>query len=329
MLKTAGFSLPAKVHIHGFLTVGGEKMSKSQGHLRPRVDVPGAPRPGLSALLLRLEADLAGGRPRSEPRRVRRPGQRRHGGQGGQPGQPHGRGSPSRPAWRPRIPTTADCSSRRPPTARPSPRPTRRAISPGRCGWCFRPASGPTSSSRTMPLGTSARPGKQTKRLQDVCTIGLNLFRQLAVYLAPVLPRLAEQTGKLLDDPIRSWDQSQQPLLGTPVGRFEHLMQRVDPQAGRRHDRRQHGGRGRAGRRHGRAAGQRRAAAGRAAGRADQLRRVRQGGPAGGAGGGGRGRAGGQETLEADAQPGRRPQRSTSLPASRRSIGPSSWSAGW
>ncbi|MDE0939618.1 MAG: methionine--tRNA ligase, partial [Pirellulales bacterium] len=31
MLKTAGFSLPTKVRIHGFLTVGGEKMSKSKG----------------------------------------------------------------------------------------------------------------------------------------------------------------------------------------------------------------------------------------------------------------------------------------------------------
>ncbi len=31
MLKTAGYSLPAKVHIHGFLTVDGEKMSKSKG----------------------------------------------------------------------------------------------------------------------------------------------------------------------------------------------------------------------------------------------------------------------------------------------------------
>ena len=31
MLKTAGFTLPTKVHIHGFLTVGGEKMSKSKG----------------------------------------------------------------------------------------------------------------------------------------------------------------------------------------------------------------------------------------------------------------------------------------------------------
>ena len=31
MLHTAGFSLPTKVHIHGFLTVNGEKMSKSKG----------------------------------------------------------------------------------------------------------------------------------------------------------------------------------------------------------------------------------------------------------------------------------------------------------
>ena len=31
MLKSAGFNLPTKIHIHGFLTVGGEKMSKSQG----------------------------------------------------------------------------------------------------------------------------------------------------------------------------------------------------------------------------------------------------------------------------------------------------------
>ena len=34
MLKTAGYSLPTKVHIHGFLTVDGEKMSKSKGHVR-------------------------------------------------------------------------------------------------------------------------------------------------------------------------------------------------------------------------------------------------------------------------------------------------------
>ncbi len=72
------------------------------------------------------------------------------------------------------------------------------------------------------------RGSEQAKRLQDVCTIGLNLFRQLAVYLAPVLPQLVKQTGELLNDPITRWEQSQRPLLGTSVSRFQHLMQRVD-----------------------------------------------------------------------------------------------------
>ena len=66
--------------------------------------------------------------------------------------------------------------------------------------------------------------------LQDVCTIGLNLFRQLCVYLAPILPRLAQQCGQLLGDPIVSWEQSAKPLLGTPVAKFEHMMTRVKPE---------------------------------------------------------------------------------------------------
>jgi len=64
--------------------------------------------------------------------------------------------------------------------------------------------------------------------LRAVCTIGVNLFRQLAVYLAPVLPRLAAQTGELLGAPIENWDDASKPLLGTQVGKFKHMMQRVD-----------------------------------------------------------------------------------------------------
>ena len=51
-----------------------------------------------------------------------------------------------------------------------------------------------------------ARTRPRRDELRDVCTIGLNLFRQLAVYLAPVLPRLAQQTGELLGEPIARWD---------------------------------------------------------------------------------------------------------------------------
>lgn len=70
-------------------------------------------------------------------------------------------------------------------------------------------------------------PDKQDE-LRDICTVALNLFRQIAVYLAPVLPRLAEQTGELLNDPITSWEQSQTPLVGTSVNKFTHMMKRVE-----------------------------------------------------------------------------------------------------
>jgi methionyl-tRNA synthetase len=73
-----------------------------------------------------------------------------------------------------------------------------------------------------------AKDPHQADRLRNVCTVGLNLFRQLAVYLAPVLPRLARQTGELLGESITRWEQSQTPLTGTRVGRFQHMMKRVD-----------------------------------------------------------------------------------------------------
>jgi methionyl-tRNA synthetase len=65
-------------------------------------------------------------------------------------------------------------------------------------------------------------------KLQDVATVSLNLFRQLAVYLAPVLPKLAVQAGDLVGGPIQSWEESQRPLAGLPVGAFTPLMRRVE-----------------------------------------------------------------------------------------------------
>ncbi|HEY2147786.1 MAG TPA: methionine--tRNA ligase subunit beta, partial [Pirellulales bacterium] len=65
--------------------------------------------------------------------------------------------------------------------------------------------------------------------VQDICTVTLNLYWQLIVYLAPVLPRLADQTGELLNRPIRHWSDAQQPLIGTPVAPFRTLLTRVEP----------------------------------------------------------------------------------------------------
>jgi methionyl-tRNA synthetase len=59
--------------------------------------------------------------------------------------------------------------------------------------------------------------------------VALNVFRQLAVYLAPVLPSLAEKAGALFGVAITSWSDAKQPLVGIPINKFQHMMQRVDP----------------------------------------------------------------------------------------------------
>ncbi len=77
------------------------------------------------------------------------------------------------------------------------------------------------------PWNLKKDPDRQSE-LQDVCTIALNLFRQIVIYLAPVLPEIAVQAGSLLNDPIVSWDQAGQPLTGTPVAKFKHMMKRIE-----------------------------------------------------------------------------------------------------
>ena len=77
------------------------------------------------------------------------------------------------------------------------------------------------------PWNLKKDPEKQTE-LQNVCTIALNLFRQLVIYLAPVIPDIARQTGELLNDPITSWDQAKTPLTGNRVSKFKHMMKRIE-----------------------------------------------------------------------------------------------------
>ncbi len=68
----------------------------------------------------------------------------------------------------------------------------------------------------------------RTNDLRDICTVGLNLFRQMVVYLAPVLPKLKTQVEELLSDSLDSWEAAQKPLLATQVNKYKHLMTRVD-----------------------------------------------------------------------------------------------------
>jgi methionyl-tRNA synthetase len=61
----------------------------------------------------------------------------------------------------------------------------------------------------------------------DVCSLGINLFRILVVYLKPVVPTLAAQSEAFLNDEL-NWESSQSVLTDHAINKFKALMQRVD-----------------------------------------------------------------------------------------------------
>ncbi len=68
----------------------------------------------------------------------------------------------------------------------------------------------------------------EEQTVQDVCSTGLNLFRVLMVYLKPVLPLMAEKVEAFLRVPPLAWQHLANPLLEHQIGRFEPLMTRVE-----------------------------------------------------------------------------------------------------
>jgi methionyl-tRNA synthetase len=58
----------------------------------------------------------------------------------------------------------------------------------------------------------------------EVATQGINLFRVLMTYLAPVLPGIAARASEWLEPgAVASWDAVRQPLLGCPIGKPRSL----------------------------------------------------------------------------------------------------------
>ena len=76
-----------------------------------------------------------------------------------------------------------------------------------------------------------AKDPARAAEVQAVCTQGINLFRVLAVYLKPVMPKLAAGAEKFLGLPPQSWADAATPLLGTTINAYEPLATRVDPAA--------------------------------------------------------------------------------------------------
>ena len=77
------------------------------------------------------------------------------------------------------------------------------------------------------PWALAKQPGAEIE-VQAVCSMGLNLFRLLILYLKPVLPGLAEQVEQFLQIPPLRWDNPPNPLLGHVIAEFKPLMQRVE-----------------------------------------------------------------------------------------------------
>jgi len=74
-----------------------------------------------------------------------------------------------------------------------------------------------------------AKQGGLETRLHEVCTVSLNLFCLLTLYLKPILPKLAEQVETFLNIEPLSWPDTMRPLLGHKINEYTHLMTRLDP----------------------------------------------------------------------------------------------------
>ncbi len=66
------------------------------------------------------------------------------------------------------------------------------------------------------------------QEVHDVCSMGLNLFRVLILYLSPVLPAMAEKSCDFLNIKNVSWDDIKTPLTGHEINKFKPLMMRVE-----------------------------------------------------------------------------------------------------
>jgi len=227
MLKTAGLNLPDKVHIHGFVTVDNTKMSKTKGtfiqastylkHLNPawlRYYYASKLGPRLDDLDLNLDEFLAKVNSDLVGKVVNLASRSAKFVQEQQLADAYPEDEGLFQAAADRGESIADAYER--------------------CDYS-------NAMREIMALADAAnryieeqRPWElrkapeQAEQLRDVCTVALNLFRQIVIYLTPVLPELSRQTGQLLNAPIQSWVDATRPLVGTRVNRFEHLMKRVE-----------------------------------------------------------------------------------------------------
>jgi len=266
MLKTAGLNLPSRVHIHGFLTVDGEKMSKSKGtfiraskyleHLDPsylRYYFASKLGPKWDDLDLNLEdfqnkvnADLVGKVVNLASRTAKfvaneflcdpYPDDGGLFAAGAAKAEEIGNyyeAGDYQAAMR-EIMALADAANRF--IEENQPWGLAKRIREAEAEVRRRGGDEKVSDDEVKEIVERVA-ATDIARMREVGSIALNLFRQIVVYLAPVLPQLRERTERLFShdryahEPVRieSWDDAKTPLVNKRVMIYSHMLQRVDP----------------------------------------------------------------------------------------------------
>ncbi|MDH3953966.1 MAG: methionine--tRNA ligase [Gammaproteobacteria bacterium] len=70
----------------------------------------------------------------------------------------------------------------------------------------------------------------QLNEVQLVCTQGLNMFRSLMIFLAPVIPAVADGARSFIGDGAWRWTDASTPLLDTTINKFTPLLKRIEPE---------------------------------------------------------------------------------------------------
>lgn len=79
------------------------------------------------------------------------------------------------------------------------------------------------------PWEIAKDPSKE-QELQTICSITLEAFRRLSLYLKPVVPNVAAGVEKFFNIAPMTWDDIDQPLSSKQaINPYQHLMTRVDP----------------------------------------------------------------------------------------------------
>lgn len=228
MLKLAGFTLPKRIQVHGFLTVDREKMSKSKGtfilgstyakHLDPtwlRYYYATKLGPNVEDLDLNLEDFVA----RTNAELVNKivnlasRSSRFLAAKGFSDAYPEDGGL---------FKNAADAHDE---------------IVAAYAAWDFAKVTRTVATladranefvDRAQPWALVKQPGKE-EEARAASSIALNLFRQLLIYIAPIVPKVATEAAKLFGSPLDRFELVKTPLAGSPVGKYEHLSKRIEP----------------------------------------------------------------------------------------------------